>query len=117
MPENLFETRYDLTKKSKLREFYDSNKILIYSSILSLIIIIASYSYYQSSQEKKKISLSDDYIQAKVYLDAKKELEALEILKNIVFSNDSTYSTLSFFMILNANLINDNEKSINPNLL
>jgi len=110
MPDNLFETKYDLTKKSKVREFYDSNKILIYSSIISLIVIIVSYSYYQSSQEKKKISLSDNYIQAKVYLDANKEPEALEILKNIVFSNDSTYSTLSFFMILNANLINDRDE-------
>ena len=57
MPENLFETRYDLTKKSKLREFYESNKILIYSSIITLIIIFASYSYYQVSKEKKKIMI------------------------------------------------------------
>ena len=45
MPENLFETQYDLTKKTKLREFYESKKILIYSSVLSVIIIIASYYY------------------------------------------------------------------------
>ena len=70
MPENLFETRYDLTKKSKLREFYESNKILIYSSILTLIIIFASYSYYQVSKEKKKILLSENYIQAKIYLES-----------------------------------------------
>ena len=81
MPENLFETRYDLTKKSKLREFYESNKILIYSSILTLIIIFASYSYYQASKEKKKILLSENYIQAKIYLESGNKTEALEILK------------------------------------
>ena len=107
MPENLFETRYDLTKKSKLREFYESNKILIYSSILTLIIIIVSYSYYQESKEKKKIFLSENYIQAKVYLESKNTTEAVKILRNVIFSNDPTYSTLSFFMILNENLIND----------
>ena len=107
MPENLFETQYDLTKKSKLREFYESNKILIYSSILTLIIIIASYSYYKASKEKKKIFLSENYIQAKVYLGSENKTEAVKILRNVIFSNDPTYSTLSFFMILNENLIND----------
>ena len=107
MPENLFETQYDLTKKSKLREFYESNKILIYSSILTLIIIIASYSYYQESKEKKKAFLSENYIQAKVYLESENKTEAVKILRNVIFSNDPTYSTLSFFMILNENLIDD----------
>ena len=107
MSENLFETKYDLTKKSKIREFYESKKILIYSSIFSIIIIIISYSYYQANKEKKKISLSENYIQAKVYLEENRKAEALNTLKNIFFSNDSTYSTLSFFMILNENLIAD----------
>ena len=107
MPENLFETQYDLTKKSKPREFYESNKILIYSSILTLIITIASYSYYQAGKEKKKIFLSENYIQAKVYLENGNKTEAVKILRNAIFSNDPTYSTLSFFMILNENLIND----------
>ena len=84
MPENLFETRYDLTKKSKLREFYESNKILIYSSIITLIIIFASYSYYQVNKGKKKILLSENYIQAKIYLESGNKTEALEILKNVV---------------------------------
>jgi len=110
MPENLFETRYDLTKKSKLREFYESNKILIYSSIITLIIIFASYSYYQVSKEKKKILLSENYIQAKIYLESGNKTEALEILKKVIFSNDPTYSTLSFFMILNENLVNENNE-------
>ena len=110
MPENLFETRYDLTKKSKLREFYESNKILIYSSILALIIIFASYSYYQVSKERKKILLSENYIQAKIYLESGNKTQALEILKKVIFSDDPTYSTLSFFMILNENLVNDNNE-------
>ena len=107
MPENLFETRYDLTKKSKLREFYESNKILIYSSIITLIIIFVSYSYYQASKERKKILLSESYIQAKIYLESGNKTEALEILKKVISSNDPTYSTLSFFMILNENLVNE----------
>ena len=47
MANNLFETQYDLTKKSKLKEFYESNKIWIYSTIFAFIIIIASYGFYK----------------------------------------------------------------------
>ncbi len=110
MPENLFETRYDLTKKSKLREFYESKKILIYSSVFILTIFIGSTISYQESKEEKKVLLSENYIQAKVYLEKGKKIEALEILRNIVFSNDASYSTLSFYMILSENLISDNEE-------
>ena len=113
MPENLFETQYDLTKKTKLREFYESKKILIYSSVLSVIIIIASYAYYLESKEKKKIYLSDNYIQAKVYLERGNKTKAVEILRDVIFSNDPTYSTLSFFMILNENLISSKQEVSN----
>ena len=51
MTNNLFETQYDLTKKSKIKIFYESNKILIYSTILVIIIIIGGYIYYQESKE------------------------------------------------------------------
>ena len=42
MNENLIEAQYDVTKKSKLKRFYEANKILIFSVILILIIAIAS---------------------------------------------------------------------------
>ena len=98
MDENLFETKYDLTKKSKLLAFYESNKILIYSLLATFVIIVAIYAFYQQHKEKKKISLSENYIQAKIYLDDGRKAEATEILKNVIFSNDPTYSTLSFFL-------------------
>jgi tetratricopeptide (TPR) repeat protein len=110
MPENLFETQYDLTKKTKLREFYESKKIIIYSSVLSLIIVIASYTYYLESGEKEKIYLSENYVQAKVYLERGNKTKAVEILRDVIFSNDPTYSTLSFFMILNENLISSKQE-------
>ena len=107
MNENLFETQYDVTKKSKLKKFYEVNKILIFSVILILIIAIASISFYSESKEKKKILLSDNYLAAKVYLENGDRNKVKNILKTIIFANDSTYSTLSLFLILNENLIVD----------
>ncbi len=107
MNENLFETQYDVTKKSKLKKFYEVNKILIFSVILILIIAIASISFYSETKEKKKILLSDNYLAAKVYLENGDRNKVKNILKTIIFANDSTYSTLSLFLILNENLIVD----------
>ena len=107
MAENIFEAQYDLTKKSKIKKFYESNKIFIFSLILILIILFGSLSFYLENQERKKILLSENYIQAKIYLENGNNNEALNTLKKVIFANDSTYSTLSFFLILNQNLISD----------
>ena len=107
MAENLFEAQYDLTKKSRIKKFYESNKIFIFSLILILIILFGSLSFYLENQERKKILLSENYIQAKIYLENGNNNEALNTLKKVIFANDSTYSTLSFFLILNQNLISD----------
>ena len=107
MTENLFETQYNITKKSKLKKFYDSNKILIYSSILIVIIFFVSLSLYLENKERKRILLSENYVQAKIYLENGKKIEAINILKSVIFANDSTYSPLCFFLILNQDLISD----------
>ena len=110
MTENIFEAQYDLTKKSKIKKFYQSNKILIFSSIAALIILFGTLVFYFENQEKKKILLSENYIQAKIYLENENNSEALNTLKKIIFANDSIYSTLSFFLILNQNLISDHKE-------
>ena len=110
MNKDLIEARYDITKKSKLRRFYESNKILIFSSIFVLAIILISFSVYFENKEKNKILLSENYVQAKIYLENGNKDEAISLLKKVIFANDPTYSTLSFFLILNQNLVADHEE-------
>ena len=107
MKENLFETQYDLTKKTKIKKFYEKSKILIFSSIFILLIAVASYTLYLDKKEKKKIILSDNYIKAKIYLHNGNKNEAINTLKKIISANDTTYSTLSLFFLLDDNLISD----------
>ncbi len=113
MDKNSFETQYDVTKKSKLGKFYEENKVLIFSTVLILVIAIVSISYYFEVKEKKKILLAESYIEAKVYSENGDRNKAKNILKTIIFANDSTYSTLSLFLILNESLIVEQNELLN----
>ena len=113
MNQNLFETQYDVTEKSKLKRFYQNNKILILSSIIFIIVTLSSVTFYLNFKEKKIINLSNSYINAKVYLENNEIDKATNILKEIIFSNNETYSTLAFFKILNENLIQDQKELLN----
>jgi len=110
MTDNLFEAQYDVTKKTKIKRFYESNKILIFSSVFSLIILFGVYSFYLHSKEKKRILLSQNYIQAKIYLENNKKNKAKNLLEDIIFANDPSYSTLSLFLILSQKLVSDQKE-------
>ena len=113
MNENLSEAQYDITKKSKLKRFYEKNRISIFSIILIVTIIIVFFSFYSANKEKKKTFLAESYIEAKVLLETGEKNKAKDILKTIILSNNSTYSSLSLFLILNENLIVDQKELLN----
>ena len=110
MKENLFEAQYDVTEKSKLKKFYESYKILIFSSVIAIVTILITISFYLNIKEKKAILLSDNYIEAKVLLENGDREKAKNILKQVILSDNKTYSTLSLFLILNENLIDDQKE-------
>ena len=113
MNENLSKAQYDITKRSRLKELYGANKILIFSIILILTIIVVFFSFYSVNKEKKKTLLAESYVEAKILLETGEKNKAQDILKSIILSNNSTYSSLSLFLILNENLITDQKKMIN----
>ena len=113
MDEKLIEARYDVTKKTKIKKFYESNKVLILCAISFFVILIAFVIFYSESKERKKISLAENYITAKIYLSNEERNKAKDILENIIFANDNTYSALSLFLILNEKLITDQQELSN----
>ena len=100
MNENLFNAQYNVTKKSKLSKFYESNKVLIYSVVSILIISLASIIFYLEKKEKEKTLLAESYIEAVVYSKNGDRNKAVNILREVIFANDSTYSVLSLFLII-----------------
>jgi len=110
MNENLPSGQYDVSKKNKFRKFYDSYKILIFSILSFFLIILASLNIYSYLQKQKKISLSNKYATAQIYIKNQNKIEAFKILNKIIYSDDSTYSTLSLFEMIDEKLESDNGK-------
>lgn len=87
--------------------FIKSNsKTFIYATtILFLIVVLSFWFFYESKQEKIKIS--ENFIRAKILLENKNEKEATKILKEIVEKKNTIYSSLSLFLLIDKNLIED----------
>lgn len=107
MEQNI-ETKLDL--KDKFINFYNSNKlkILIFSIILSIALIMVMFLKYFN--EKQNIIIADKYIKAGLYLSSNKKENAKEIYEEIILSKNKFYSILALNTILEKNLITNKEK-------
>ena len=112
MNDDIIQKQDSITLKSKIINFYKNNKIIIFIFIIILLILVISTVYLAESNKSKRIALADNYIEAKIYLANNDKEKAKSILEKIIFSNDSTYSTLSLFLYLNENLTTDQEKLV-----
>ncbi len=110
MTQDTFETKYNVTKKAKVKIFFDKYKIAIFSLLATLTISIFLLFLYIDYNNDKKILLTDKYIKAKIYIKNQENLKAIEILNDLIQSNHNVYSSLAFFLILNENLITDQKK-------
>jgi len=112
MNDDISQKQDTTTFKSKVINFYNNNKVIIFSFVIILLIIMISTVYLVENNKSKRAVLANSYIEAKVYLANNDKEKAKSILEGIIFSNDSTYSTLSLFLYLNENLTANPEKLV-----
>jgi len=96
----------ELPEKNFINFIKSNLKIFTYATvILVLAIVLSSWFFYDS--KKEKIKISEDFIKAKILLDNKNEDEAKIILKEIVEKKNTVYASLSLFLLIDKNLIED----------
>ncbi len=93
--------------KEKLINFYSENKGKIFFLALVLLIIVTSVIFIKYNEEKKKILISEKYIQAGLYLASDKKENAKKLYEEIVLNKDNFYSVLALNTIIEKNLISD----------
>ncbi len=95
--------------EKKFLSFIKSNsKIFTYTiSIFFIILAISLWLSYDSKKQNKIIS--EDFIKAKIFLDKDSKDKATLILKNIIKKKDTIYSSLSLFLLIDQNLVEDKQ--------
>ena len=91
--------------ENNVLNFIKSNlKIFIYSLTIIFVILLVFF-WYLNNQENNKIIISDNYIKAQSFLKKEKKDDAKIILLDIIEKNNSPYSSLALFLIIENNLI------------
>ena len=98
------------TRNEKIRNFFVNNRKLLISIILLILITIISYFTLIEYREKQKLKISDQYnfIVTEYSQDNRENVK--NSLIDLIYKNDSTYSPLSLYFIIDNQLINEKSK-------
>tara|TARA_Y100001970_G_scaffold262827_1_gene347556 strand:+ start:6774 stop:7394 length:621 start_codon:yes stop_codon:yes gene_type:complete len=101
------------SNKKKIIDILKSNSKIVILVIFIFLVSIFTFSWIKYKDDITKTNLSEQYIKAKILLSENKSNQAFDILKNIIEKEDSTYSALALYLIIDQNLENDNRKILN----
>ena len=77
--------------KDKLISFLSRNKSKIVFLIFTLLSIIIFFSFLNINNKKKNNLISEQFIQAGIYLSSGRKTESTKIYDNIILSKNSFY--------------------------
>ena len=97
--------------KKNIINLFGKNKKIFFSIVILIIITFSFFTWKDNINTKKKLELSEKYIDAKILLSQnKQDKKILKDLEEIILNKDSTYSVLSLYLIIDSGLQNDNKK-------
>ena len=95
------------TRNEKIRNFFLNNKKRLIIIISVVIILLIGYFVYSEYKKEKRLEISDRYNSViNEYSDENKEITKDALIK-LIQSNDSTYSPLSLYFIIDKKLVTD----------
>ena len=91
-------------------KFFKENRLKFYSLIIVLTISVSGFFFIKIQEEKKNQYISEQFIQAGLFLTSNKNNKAKKLLEDIILSKNKFYSVLSLNIILEKNLENEKKK-------
>ena len=96
--------------RDKLENFYSNNKAKIYIFIIALLVAVISLALINGLNKKKSIKISQNYIEAGIYLASDNKNQAKKIYEEIILSKNNFYSILALNKIVEKKLVIDKNK-------
>jgi len=98
------------TRNEKIRNFFVNNKKTLLTFIVIIITILFGYFAFEEYKENKKLEISDQYNSAVTKFSEENKERTENVLVDLVYKNDPTYSPLSLYFIIDNKLITDKSK-------
>ncbi len=98
------------TRNEKIRNFFINNRKTLISIILSILISLISYFAFTEYKKKQKLKISDKYNSTLIEYSENNKEKTKNSLVDLIYKNDSTYSPLSLYFIIDNELITERSK-------
>jgi predicted negative regulator of RcsB-dependent stress response len=95
------------TRNEKIKNFFVNNKKILLTSVIIIIGILFGYFAYVEYKENKKIEISNQYNSIVTGYSEENKERTENLLVDLVYKNDPTYSPLSLYFIIDNKLITD----------
>ena len=99
------------TRNQKIKNFFVNNKkkIIIFASVFILIAIF--YFILLEIKERNKIKLAEKYNKIKIEYKINNKEDTKSKLIEIVYENDTTYSPLALYFMIDNEILTENEET------
>ena len=97
-------------RSEKIKNFFSTNKKKIIISLSILIFLLIFFFLFLEFKEKSKIKLAERYNQITKEYIVNKNDSIKDQLIGIIYENDSTYSPLALYFLIDNNILIQNEK-------
>ena len=100
------------TRNEKIRNFFVKNRKILSVIIIVIVSALIGYFIYAEYKENQKLKISDQYNSITTEYSEKNKEETKNLLIELIYKNDSTYSPLSLYFIIDNDIVNTNEEKL-----
>jgi predicted negative regulator of RcsB-dependent stress response len=97
-------------RNERIKNFFIYNKKKLISIVSIILVIVIGYLSFEKFKERTKIKLANKYNLALIDLNPDNKQKTIDEMVKVVKSNDTTYSPLALYHLLDNNLLENNEE-------
>ena len=95
------------TRNEKIKNFLINNKKNLLIGFSIILVVVISYLSIKELKVQKKIKLANAFNKTKINFSTNTKQKTADQLTQIINENDSTYSPLALYFLIDNNLIDD----------
>ena len=98
------------TRNEKIKNFFINNKKNLIIGFSMILVVIIVYLLIQEMREREKIKIANHFNLITINFTIDEKQKTINQLTELINENDSTYSPLALYFLIDNNLINNNDE-------